>query len=146
MVQLYPQTPAHVRELRGEDVPDSPREMDRAVEGLTRRGQTGTPATGQKNGPIKDRIVSSEKREAIERLFEDRPQLAECGRLSDVTPRDTVKISETKRPSRRTNVVLDAVDDSEVLHADYSHGARALAAVVCGLEVDRREGGTSGAS
>src|SRR5262245_1785239 len=80
--------------------------------------------------------MGREKLDAGKPLLERRPQLTKRRRVDHVTPRNTVHVRKHEVATWMTNVIVGTIDDRQTFNAYHCDGTRAIATVICSLEVN----------
>ncbi len=139
MRKRYIQTPAHVGKLRRVDAPYGTGYLHGADEWLRRRAQSVALAAGREYATVKGCVVGRQKVYAGKSRQGISPYLGERGRVSHVSPRQAVDMSETEFSCRRTNQMPFQGHDLTRPYNRDADRARAVATTIGGLNVYGRE-------
>jgi len=130
---------ADIGERRRIDIPDSARQLDRALKRIRGCAQTSLLTTRVQHRTVERSIMGCEKRHVSQASGERRPQLTKCWSVGNVSPRDAMHIGKHEVAAWRTNVVVGTIDDRIPFDTYHGNGTRTIATVVGGLEVDGGE-------
>lgn len=139
MIQRDAETPADVRQRRRVDPPLAPRQLHRADEGLPGSRDAVPGATGMEDASVEWRVVSGDVLCTVDPRTESRPELAEGRRTAHVLPTESVDPGESEIRRRRPNQKRSRYFYLAFPAHDDAHRARAVPAVIGGLEINGDE-------